>query len=108
MCLLSRMFPAWIPESMGHCTLPVSLKPNSKHEGISFLSPEGSLQVSVNAPAIENRANERCIALLAERLGVPKSRLRIIKGGRSRNKIIACEGISRTDAIERLKESENI
>ncbi|MBN1578546.1 MAG: DUF167 domain-containing protein [Chitinispirillaceae bacterium] len=83
---------------MQRCTLTVRLKPRAKREGITFASVDAPLQVAVTAPPVENRANDQCIALLAKRLGVPKSKLRIIKGGHSRDKVIVCEGVSENEA----------
>ncbi len=87
---------------MERCTFTVRLKPRAKRDGITFISADTPLQVAVTAPAIENRANDRCIALLAKRLAVPKSTLRIIKGGHCRDKVIACEGVAEADAFRRL------
>ncbi|MBN1308200.1 MAG: DUF167 domain-containing protein [Chitinispirillaceae bacterium] len=87
---------------MQRCTLSVRLKPRAKRESVAFTSVDAPLQVAVTAPPVENRANDRCIALLAERLGVPKSRLCIIRGGHSRDKVIACEGVSENEARRRL------
>jgi uncharacterized protein YggU (UPF0235/DUF167 family) len=96
------MFPRWTPETVERCTLLIRLKPAAKHDAVFFSSAAAPLQVAVTAPPIENRANERCIALLAKRLGVPKSNLRIIKGGHCRDKVIACEGVSEREALCRL------
>ena len=87
---------------MERFTLTVRLKPRAKRDGIAFVSADAPLQVAVTAPAIENRANDRCIALLAKRLGVTKSALRIIRGGHCRDKVIACEGVAQADAFKRL------
>ena len=44
--------------------------------------------VKVNAPAAEGRANERLIELLSEHFKRPKRNISIIKGFKSKNKLI--------------------
>ena len=64
----------------------VKVKPSSKTEE---LGREGdSLIVKVKEPAKEGRANQAVITLLAEHFGVPKSKVRILSGFGSRNKVI--------------------
>jgi uncharacterized protein YggU (UPF0235/DUF167 family) len=87
---------------LDRCTLSIRLKPKAKFDEIVYVPPDTLLHVAVTAPPVENRANDQCIALLAKRLRVPKSMLRIIKGTHSRNKVVACEGISEKEALGRL------
>jgi len=63
---------------------------------------EGVLQVKVAAPPVKGKANRELIALLSQALGVAKGTLTIIKGHTSRSKVIAIDGLSREDIIERL------
>ncbi|TET50684.1 MAG: DUF167 domain-containing protein [Dehalococcoidia bacterium] len=64
----------------------VKIKPNSRTEE---LSQEGdSFIVKVKEPPREGKANQAVIKLLAQHFGVPQSRVRIISGLRSRNKVI--------------------
>lgn len=70
--------------------LVIQVKPNSRRESVER-QDDGSLRVLVNAPAQEGKANERVVALLAEYLKIPKSRLKIIRGQNSRIKTIEYE-----------------
>jgi len=66
--------------------IQAKVKPNSKTEEVS---PEGgAFVVKVKEPPREGKANQAVIRLLAEHFGVPQSRVRIISGFRSKNKII--------------------
>jgi len=66
--------------------IQVKVKPNSKSEEVSR---EGdSFIVRVKEPPREGKANQAVITLLAEHFGVPKSRVRILSGFRSKNKVI--------------------
>ena len=66
--------------------IQVKVKPNSRSEEVSR---EGdSFIVRVKEPPREGKANQAVIKLLAEHFGVPKSRVRILSGFRSKNKVI--------------------
>jgi len=53
---------------------------------------EGVLQVRVKAPPVDGKANEALRKLIAKRAGVPKSQVTIVRGEKSRRKLIAIEG----------------
>jgi len=66
--------------------IQVKVKPNSKsaeviQEGESFI-------VKVREPPKEGKANHAVITLLAEHFGVPQSRVRILIGFKSKNKVV--------------------
>jgi hypothetical protein len=84
------------------CTLSIRLKPKAKRDQVTFTGGASALQIAVTSPPVDNSANDHCIALLAKRLGVPKSKLRIIKGGHCRDKVIACEGLTQEQAYRLL------
>jgi uncharacterized protein (TIGR00251 family) len=65
---------------------------------------DGVLIVRVTAPAIEGRANESLSRLLAKRLRVPRSSVTIVRGQRSRDKVIQIEGLDHRMLLEALTE----
>lgn len=66
--------------------IAVRVKPRSKVEEVTG---EGDgYVVRVKEPPIEGRANRAVLRLLASHLGVPESRLRVVSGFSSRNKVI--------------------
>lgn len=50
--------------------------------------PDGRFRVSVNAPPIEGRANAAVCEALAEFFGVPKSRVAVVRGLKSKTKTV--------------------
>jgi hypothetical protein len=60
------------------------------------------LRLSVAAPAERGKANEAALRLLADALGLPRQRLRIVRGQTSRQKLIAIEGLDEVEARARL------
>lgn len=54
-----------------------------------LVKQEGQLlKVYTNSPAIDGKANEAVIGLLAKYFNVKKSRIEIVKGEKSRNKVV--------------------
>ena len=45
------------------------------------------------APPVDGKANEACIAFLAETFDVPRSAVRIVRGETSRLKVIEIDGV---------------
>ena len=60
------------------------------------------LRLSVAAPAQRGKANEALLRLLSTALGLPRQRLRIVRGQTSRQKVIAIEGLDEAEVRARL------
>ncbi|MFT5469485.1 MAG: hypothetical protein ACI8UO_004606 [Verrucomicrobiales bacterium] len=52
------------------------------------------LRIKLNAPPVDGKANQQLLKFLGKTLGVPKTRLTIIRGEKSRLKTIAIVGMS--------------
>ena len=61
-----------------------------------------ALRLSVAAPPERGKANEAVLRLLAEALGLPRQRLRIVRGQTARRKVIAIEGLDEAEVRARL------
>jgi uncharacterized protein (TIGR00251 family) len=66
----------------------VKVKPNSKLAPLIEVQPNDDMVVYLRAVPKEGRANKELIELIAKHLGVPKSRIEIIRGTGSRLKTI--------------------
>jgi len=60
---------------------------------------QGALRVRLTAPPVDDRANEALCRLLAQRLNVPASAVRIVAGGKSRTKRVSIAGVSRAQIL---------
>lgn len=67
--------------------IEVRLKPNARIEAVELIG-EGKYAAAVNKPAVEGKANKALIDLLSGYFDVPKSSIEIIKGHKSKNKIV--------------------
>ena len=63
---------------------------------------DGVLQVRVSAPPVKGKANRELVSFLSRILDVGESRISIIKGHTSRNKVIAVGGLDREELLRRL------
>jgi uncharacterized protein YggU (UPF0235/DUF167 family) len=68
--------------------IPIKVKPRSKIEGVTKEIDGDVYVVRVKELPVEGRANRAVLKLLAKHLGVPESRLRIVSGLTSKNKVI--------------------
>ena len=68
--------------------LAVHLQPKASKDEFAGLHGD-RLKIRLTAPPVEGKANEALIAFIAEALDVPRSKVRVIKGELSREKIVA-------------------
>jgi uncharacterized protein (TIGR00251 family) len=61
--------------------------------------------VKVTAAPERGRANDAMLRLLADRLGVPRSRLAVVSGHAGRDKVVELEGLDAGEAERRLEAS---
>ena len=64
----------------------VRVKPGSKKGPLVEAGPDGALTIYVRERAVEGKANDAVVALLAKHLGVPRSRFELASGATSRMK----------------------
>lgn len=70
--------------------IKIRVKPNSKINKVKQ-NEDGSYAVSLTATPIEGKANSQLIKVLADHLGVAKSRITIKSGQKSRDKLVIIE-----------------
>lgn len=61
-----------------------------------------AIRVRVGAPPADGAANSELLRFLADRLGVPRGRIRIVAGTLSRRKVIEVEGLESGQLRDRL------
>jgi uncharacterized protein len=83
------------------CRLRLRIVPNAKRSEV--MGPHGdAIKLKIAAPALEGKANEELVQFLTEKLGVPRRSVTLVSGEKSRDKIVAIEGLEEAVARERL------
>lgn len=83
-------------------TLAVRAQPGAKKSAV-LGEQAGALKVAVTAPPQDGRANAALVDVLAEWLGVRQSRVEVLAGATSRNKVFLVRGVSAADLAGRLQ-----
>ena len=91
-----------IRDTPSGATFQVKVHPRAKKNAITGEVGE-ALKVALTAPPVEGRANQACIAFLAEVLNVPRASVTIAAGESSRNKLILVSGLSAMEVEARLR-----
>jgi uncharacterized protein (TIGR00251 family) len=74
--------------------LRVRVTPRASKDEITGWRDDGVLLVRLTAPPVEGRANTALCKLIAARVGVARSRVSVVRGERSRNKVVRVDGMS--------------
>jgi len=87
---VERIYPVLTDDGPGYA---IELKP-AREETVTM--------ISVTAPPAQGHANAAIIELLSKSLGLPKSTLCIVRGQKSREKLVRLSGVAVVDARSRL------
>ncbi len=78
---------------------------NSRHASVEQVG-EGVLEVKVDEKAIDGRANKRLVEILSEHFHVSKSQVTIVRGAKSREKLVDIAGASPADHFSRAQKRD--
>jgi uncharacterized protein len=73
--------------------LKVRVQPRAKRDAIVD-ERDGVLRVSVAAAPVEGQANMALCKLIAKRAGIARGRVSVVRGERSREKVVRVEGLT--------------
>jgi uncharacterized protein len=90
-----------IQERDGAAILQVKVQPRASRDEITG-EMNGALKIRLQAPAVEDRANEALVEFLARLLKTPKSAVRILGCERSRSKRLEIRGVTRQQILALL------
>ena len=71
----------------------VKVHPRARRSAVTGRLGE-AWKLDLTAPPVEGKANEECVRFLAELVGVPRARVRIVTGLTSRTKVVEIEGVT--------------
>ena len=88
----------------GTVSFAVRVQPRASSNEVAGVT-DGALRIRLQAPAVEDRANEALCEFLADLLKRPKSAVRILAGDRSRTKRVEIFGVT-TAQIQSLTQHD--
>ena len=88
------------------CTIKVRVQPKSSRNRVDGFQ-DGALRVRVTAAPTEGQANAAVITILAKTLGVSKSRLEIIRGYSSRDKVVSVDTLTEQEVQRKIEVGVN-
>ncbi len=83
----------------------VVVKPGA-HEDTLYTDEDGACRASVTARPQDGQANRAVCALLARRLGIPKTQVQVVRGARAREKTLEVAGLTPEALRRRLGGNE--
>ena len=86
---------------MAEARIEVRLRPRGQADELRGFE-DGVLQARVSAPPVDGKANKALCRLVAKRAGVAPSRVSILRGEKSRQKLLLVEGLDESELIGRL------
>jgi len=95
------MPPIWLKQTPTGITLNLHCQPGAKVTKVVGLH-DGCLKISLQAPALENKANELLLAWLSKQLRVPQKQIQFVFGQNSRKKRVEIWGPISPEQIVQL------
>jgi uncharacterized protein (TIGR00251 family) len=86
------MTPCWLRAVGDDVVLTLHVQPGAKRTEVAGVHGE-ALKIRLGAPPVDGKANDCLIAYLAERFGMPKSRVVLESGMTSRSKRVRIVGV---------------
>jgi len=83
------------------CTLELKIIPNAPRNEIAGWVGS-ALKIKIHAPALEGRANDELLDFLAEKLGVHRRAVTLLRGDKSRQKVVQIAGLDSAGVKQRL------
>lgn len=85
-------------------TIEVRLRPRGHRDELMGVEG-GVLQARVTAPPVDGKANAALRKLIAKRVGVAPSRVSVVRGEKSRTKLVRVDGLDEAALLEALDQN---
>jgi hypothetical protein len=93
-----------LTETAAGVSFAVRVQPRARKSAVTGVH-DNALKIALNAPPLEGRANAALIELLADLLQVSRSRISILAGDQSRQKVVRVSGMTAAEATVKLQAS---
>jgi uncharacterized protein (TIGR00251 family) len=93
--------PAFLRVEADGLLLSIRLQPRASANEIG--TPLGNeLRIKVTAPPVDSAANEALVRFLADTLDCPRNRIELVRGHKSRHKVLKLHGISAESVLAKF------
>ena len=93
--------PPFLKAQPNGVLLSVKVQPRASKNEIGD-AQGAELKIKVTAPPVDAAANEALIELLAETLGCGRRRIEIVRGHKSRHKVLKLHGFGMEEVVEKI------
>ena len=91
-----------LTETATGVSFAVRVQPRARKSAVTGVH-DNALKIGLSAPPLEGRANAALIELLADLLQVSRSRISILTGEQSRQKVVRVSGMTAAEAAMKLQ-----
>ena len=95
--------PAFLREQPDGVLLSVKAQPRASKNEIGVVQG-AELKIHITAPPVDAAANEALVRLLAEKLDCARNRIEIVRGHKSRHKILKLHGFGAGEVVRKICE----
>jgi len=88
-------------------TLAVQVVTRAKRNELAEILHDGTVKIRLVAPPVEGKANQNLMKFLADLLDVPVSKIEIIRGDKSRKKLVVIRDIDSNTVDMKIHENLN-
>jgi len=89
-------------DAKGGSALAIRVTPRSRKNEVTQILSDGTVNVKLTAPPVDDKANKALINFLAEILDVKQSEIEIIAGEKGRNKLVSIYGLNSETVNRRI------
>jgi len=91
-------------EDSNNTKLKIRVTPRAKRDEVYYILEDGTVKVRLTAPPVEGKANKALIKYFSGIFEIPRSRIEILSGFKSRNKLVYIQGIDSVEIYDKLNE----
>ncbi|HET7479727.1 MAG TPA: DUF167 domain-containing protein [Rubrobacteraceae bacterium] len=87
------MAEGFVNQTKDGAQVTLRVSPGARESAVTGTYGESALKVRVAAPPVDGKANEETLRYLAKLLGLPRSRVEILRGSSGRDKVVLVRGV---------------
>ena len=89
-------------EGSENTKVKIRVTPRAKCDEVYYILEDGTVKVRLTAPPVEGKANKALIKYFSGIFEIPRSRIEILSGFKSRNKLVTIRGMDSVEIYNKL------